>query len=251
MPNHLDPYLRVFIPAFEDPEPKDPEPKEPKDPEPKDPKDPKDPEPKDQQYKKVIDQLTTELDALKKRSNLSTKDRQDMERRIEDLNNQLLTKEELAAKEKNKLLKQLESERESLSQEAKSWRQRFEEKTIVGALTEAAAGANAYNPKQIVTMLRGETALSEVMDGDQPTGQFEVVVTLDTTNDKGENVKLTLKPQEAVKHLSEQDDYLNLFKTDDRNGFGGGPSRKSGQVDAATIAKDPKAYREMRRKGLI
>lgn len=198
----------------------------------------------------VVTGLQAEIDALSKRSNLSQKDRTELETRLTELNGQLLTKEELRAQEREKESKAHAEEVTSLTARADAWQNRYEGTRTLAALSEAAVKHNAINPNQVVTMLRNSTRVVEVMDGEQATGEYEVRVKLDTLDKKGKPVQLDLTPVEAVKHMSEQEDSLNLFKSDSANGYGSRRS-KTNQVDAADLAKDPEAYRKARKEGTI
>lgn len=249
-------YIKGYSPAFDDPpaDPTNPAPKGDGGGEPKGDTIKKDDLDRmlaenSRKHQQVVDGLKAELDALSKRSNLSAKDREDLEQRVNELNNKLLTKEEMAKQEKDKLLKQHQSERENLESEAKAWRGRYESTRIVSSLSDAAAKHKAYNPQQVVTMLRGETRLVEVEKDGQGTGDFEVRVKLNSKDSKGQPVQLDLAPDEAVKHMSEQDEYLNLFTADGSPGTG---SRKSkDNLDPTELAKDPAAYRQARKEGRI
>lgn len=201
--------------------------------------------------KKLHDEMKTEVEALRSRSNLTAKEREDQAKRLEELENQLLTKEELSRKEIKKKEEEHKRLLESLTGERDIWRTRYEGDTIVRSLTDAAARHEAYNPSQIVSILRSNTRVSEVLKDGEPTGEFEVKVKLDTVDDKGKPIQLDLTPVEAVKHLSESDDFLNLFKNKSQGGFGGRGSGSSGKSTPAELAKDPAAYRKARKEGTI
>lgn len=198
----------------------------------------------------AITQLQAEVEALSKRANLTTKDRSELENRLSELNSQLLTKEELAKQEKDKLLKQHTQEREQLANELKDWRGRYENTRIESALLDAAVKHNAFNPEQIVTILRSNTRMVEVVENEQPTGNYDVRIKLRSKNSKGESVDLDLSPVEAVKHMSEQPDSLNLFKSESSAGYGGRGSNTN-KLDPVALAKDPAAYRAARKAGNI
>ena len=76
-----------------------------------------------------------------------------------------------------------------------------------------------------------------------------------TFNDtkEGKPVTLELTPAEAVKRMSEMDEYLNLFKGKGSGGIGGtnrGGGNKGAAMTAAQAAKtlSPAAFQEWRKK---
>lgn len=195
---------------------------------------------------KVTQGLEAEIKALKTRTSMTDAERQEQEKRIEELNSKLMTKEELSKREIEKRDRQYKTEREALVAERDTWKTRYVSDTIVRNLSDAAVKNNAYNPNQIVDILRSRT---EVVENE---GKFEVKVNIDSVNDKGEPVKLNLTPDQAIKHLSESDDYLNLFKSASTGGHGGRGSGNPGQLDAAKIAREnPELYRKLRSEGKI
>lgn len=199
-------------------------------------------------HQAVVEGLQAEIKALSEKSNMTTKDRQELEQRVTELNNKLLTKEELTKQERERLTKSHAEERERLARDAELWQKRYEETRIVSSLTDAAVKHAAYNPKQLVTLLRNNARISEAEEG---SGNFDVRIQLDSTNEKGESVVLDLNAEEAIKHLSSKDDYANLFKSNSTDGFGGRRSTNGGKLDAAVLATDPAAYRAARKAGKV
>ena len=202
-------------------------------------------------HTKRFEDMKTELQALQSRSSLTSKEREEQAKRLEDLENQLLTKEQITQKELKKKDQEYQQKLETTAKERDSWRTRYESDTIVRTLTDAAAKHNAYNPAQVVAMLRTDTRISEVVRDGEPTGEFEIKIKVPTKDEKGNTIVLDLDPTQAVKHLSESDEYLNLFKSDTQGGFGGRNPNKGGQLTAAELAKDPAAYRQARKEGKI
>jgi hypothetical protein len=116
---------------------------------------------------------------------------------------------------------------------------------------DAAVKNDAFNPDQIVTILKTNTQVVETKDDEgQPTGSFEVKTTFNTKNEKGEPVTLVLSPSEVVKKMSQTDSFLNLFKDKTASGYGGRNTPR-GALDIRELAKDPAAYRKARAEGKI
>ena len=189
-----------------------------------------------------------ELDALKTKSTLTAKEREELETRLEQMKAESMTKEELAREKEQKLTKAAETERTQLKGEAETWRNRYTDETIKRSLSDAASKHDAFNPVQIVTQLKSLTKLVELLDENgKSTGSYAPKVTL-TVGDKA----LELSPEEAVAKLKEDDSFANLFKSSATGGIGGGNTRKSGgAADPAKLAQDPAKYREGRKNGTI
>lgn len=195
-----------------------------------------------------------EAKALRAKADLTDGERKDIDKRIEDLQNQLMTKEELAKQEKDKIVKNYEKQVKETSEEASKWKTRFIESTITNSILSAATTNNAYNPNQLLAIIRPNASLVEdVDDNGKATGQFKTKVKIHTkSGDDGKPITLELEPNEAVKKMSEMDEYLNLFKSDGATGFGGtNRSNSGGNLDIATLAKDQAKYEEARRSGKL
>jgi hypothetical protein len=203
---------------------------------------------KDQQQKAI-----DELEALRAKANLTDEERQQYDDRIEQMKNELLTKEQLTQKEREKAEKAYKKELEKLTGERDNWKGRFTEATITRAITDAAVSNDAYVPGQIVAIVRPATQLAEELDGEgKPTGNLVPIVELRDKDKDGKPVTLKLSPKDAVKRMKEMDEYLNLFKGEGTGGLGGmnrGGSAK--QTDLKNLAKDPAAYRKARKEGKV
>jgi len=198
--------------------------------------------------------MIDELDALKAKSQLTVKERQELEDRIESMKNEHLTKEELADKKRSQMERQYKTELEGLTSERDAWKGRYTGSTISRSLTDAAVENDAYTPEQIVAILQSTTSLVEMLDEDgKPTGELTPKVKFNDINKEGKPVTLELSPKEAVKRMTEIDRYLNLFKGKATGGLGGsnGSGGSGKEPTANDLAKDPKKYREARDKGLL
>lgn len=200
--------------------------------------------------KTKLTNTVNELQALQQKQSLTAEDRAELETRLNTLQSELMTKEELAKQQAEKLKKEKEEEVKKTSSERDHWKNRYVDTSIQRSLTDAAAKHDAYNPSQIVSILRGNTKLVEVIGEDgKPTGEFVAKATVRVISD-GKPKDLEMDVDQAVKTLKEQDDYANLFKGKGTGGTGGGNSG-AGKTDIHTLAKDPAKYREARKKGLI
>jgi hypothetical protein len=197
--------------------------------------------------------LLGELEALKTKSSLTAQEKADLESRLEETRNALMTKEELAREALLKEKKQRESEVTNLSSERDAWRNRFASSTIHRSITDAAVALDSYNPSQIVAILASNTRVVEATGEDgKPTGEFNVQVTMQDVGKDGKPIKLDLSVQDAVKRLKEKSEFHNLFKGLGTGGTGNGnKGGGSGSTNIEELAKDPAAYRAARKAGKI
>ena len=198
--------------------------------------------------------LTKEIESLKAKSQLTSVERTELDQRVEKLKEELLTKEQIAAKKAAKAKKQHEEEMTALQADRDSWKSRYTVSTINSALMAAASQENAYNPQQIVALLGPNTTLEPVLnDEDQPTGQLAPVVRVQDKDKDGKDITLTLSPSDAVKGLKDKQEYLNLFNGTGVGGLGASTHKKvGGKADLKAIAGSGSAsYRQARKDGTI
>lgn len=194
--------------------------------------------------KKTIEQL----EALQKSKSLSDREKEGLTNQIEELKNAMLTKEQLAMKEREKLEKEAQEKvRQSQDKAEKTWKL-YEESMISRTITDAAVKLEAFNPKQIVTVLERNTALVEDKD-EQGTGlgTYTPRVKFPDTKD-GAKITLDLTAEEAVKRMKDlPEEYGNLFKAGVAGGLGG--KGGTGGVDNSSgPPTDPERYRAWREK---
>jgi hypothetical protein len=201
-----------------------------------------------EQVKKAI----SEVEALKSKSRLTQEEREDLDKRIAQMQNELLTKEELAKKERERLLKKHDDVVSSLAKERDNWKDRYVNSAIKRSITDAAATNDAYNPQQIVALLQSDTRLVEKLDDSgKPTGEFVPKIRFSDTDKEGKPVALDLDPTEAVKRMKELEHYQNLFKGTGVGGIGANNQPSGKKLDAKKLASDPAAYRQARKDGKL
>jgi len=197
-------------------------------------------------------ELIGQLEQVKKAGNLSTEERKKLNERIDVLENEMLTKEELSKKEQDRLVRNHQKQLDEVTSERDGWRNRFTQSTITRSLTDAAATQNAFNPSQIVAILSPNTRLIEEVDSDgQPTGELIPKVKFPTVDKDGKPVTLELTVSESVKQMKDMDEYFNLFKGEGTAGLGAGNTGGGKKADIKTLASDPLKYREARKAGKI
>jgi len=177
----------------------------------------------EQQLSKVLE--TAQLTAAEKTELANSRDQ---------LKKQLMTKEQLAAEEKKKLEDAFNNQLRDVTKERDEIQTKYEDSTIKRSLQDAAITAEAFNPSQIVDLLRGNTKLVN----DKPMVTFN-----DVNAETGEPVELTLTPGDAVKRMSElKQTFGNLFKNNVIGGVGGGATADgmsgAGDVDVRNLSPD-------------
>jgi len=198
-------------------------------------------------------QLVSELETLKEQSNLTTQQKEELEGRINQLQEQFMTKEEIAKKEQAKLVKLTEEEKAKLKNEAESWRNRYSTATVQRSLTDAAVEGKAVSPEQLVAILGTVTSLQPVIGEDgKPTGDYAPIVKFNDVDSNGKPIVLDLTPQQTVKRMKELPQrFGNLFQSDATGGLGGhsgSGAGGSGISPSVTALKDLGAYAKWRKE---
>lgn len=196
-------------------------------------------------------ELLTQLEQFKKNRALSEEDKSRLQGQIDKLNASLMTKEELAAREKKELEVKLTEKITELETQAKFWQEQHLTSTKRRALTDAAVSEEAFSPKQIVSLLEPMTRLDEVLDeNNSPTGEFIAMITLDSKDEAGKPTKLDLPVQDALKEMKKMTgDYGNLFKSGVTAGVGG--NTFSGNAGGEVDVSNTDAYIKARRSGKL
>jgi len=187
--------------------------------------------------------LLKQLQTLQETAQLTSEERSGLEQQIQSLTDSLQTKEQQAALAAKKLEDKYNQEREKLSQERDTWKNRFVDSTIRRALTDAAVSSNAQDPSQIVMMFGSATKLEDVLDGSgKPTGDFAVTMSfqgIDPETKKPAQLKLPVA--EAIQHMRDNGLHKNLFKHTSTPGTGQGGSGE-GKGKSQDTMPNPKDY---------
>jgi hypothetical protein len=170
---------------------------------------------------KLIDQMNGML----KSKQLSDDERTQLKARVDELESQVMTKEELAAKAVKKARDEAEADKAKIRAEADQYKKLFTESTVKAALFGAAQEAGAYSAEQVHGLLAGRTILEPVLDDEgKPTGQYVPKTTVHVL-DGDKRVEKTLPASEAVKAFLELPENKNLVNTSAK---AGGGARASG-----------------------
>lgn len=197
----------------------------------------------------VIDKQVKELETLKKSKGLTEQEKTNLTARIEELQNTLLTKEQLTVKEREKIQNEHKQVLEKTTSEREVWKNRFLQSSIVRAITDEAVKAEAFKPSQIVALLEKDTRLSEETDSDgNPTGDFTPKVKMQDVDKDGKPITLDLTVAEALKRMKDRaEDYGNLFKSGVAGGLGASGGKSGKDVDPSKMTPDQyRAWRNNR-----
>ena len=197
------------------------------------------------------EKLASELEAFKSKVNLSTDEKAELEARVESLRSEFMTKEEILKQDTAKAGKKYKEDLEAKTNEANTWKTRFTQQTINRSITDAAIKSEAFNPSQIVAQLAANSRLVEELGEDnKPTGEYVAKVKITDMDKDGKAITLDLTVAEAVKKMSEQDGFANLFKGKGTGGTGG-QNRTTRTTPIEELATDAAAYRAARKSGKL
>lgn len=195
------------------------------------------------QSKKQIAQL----EELKKTSGLTQKQRDELQARIEELNTSMLTKEEQAKRDKERLSKEYTEKLKSTESERDEWKLRYTRERIAREISDAAKSNDGYNDQQFVRHLAADTVLAEVLDDDgKATGNYITQVAFSDTDKDGKPITLKLSVTEAVKRMKELPEFHNFFKSTTTGGIGGSRNTGSGRKEKSIKDMTPEEYRKHR-----
>ncbi len=199
-------------------------------------------------HQKATETQVKELEKIKASKGLTEQEKKALETRIEDLNNSMLTKEQLAAKEREKLQGEHKQKLDTVATERDFYRGLYQKSTITRSISDEATVAEAFNPRQVVALLEGKTRLVEALDGDgHPIpGEFVVRVKMEDVDKEGKPTTLDMTVAEALKRMKDRvDEYGNLFKSGVAGGLGG-TSGKGGSKEFDPSKATPEEYRKWR-----
>lgn len=190
-------------------------------------------------------QLEDSYKELLQNQNLTQDERDKMKSRLDDLQKSYRTKEQQIEYEKKKAQEEWEEKLKEENERADKWENMFKKETMDRSLQDAAMGTDAFNPNQIVSLLRPYTQLKD----DEESGSLKAMVDFPDIDEKtGEPVNTLRTPQDAVKRMRELPKmYGNLFKSNVVSGVGAGNASGTGDLDSMDYSKlTPEQYRKNR-----
>jgi len=201
------------------------------------------------EQQKTLEQLTQ----IKKTKDLTAGERDKLQERIDSLEASVMTKEELAAKNKKESDRQHQTELEQVTADRNSWKSRFEVSTIERSILDAASNTAddnpAINPRQIVTELRDKTKLVENTEDGVGTGMFVPRVKFEGQDSEGKPMLMDLTVPEAVTEMKKMDaEYGNLWNSGLTGGVGSNNTPGTENVLSDASLSSQEAYDKNRQK---
>lgn len=208
-----------------------------------------------EQKRSIQDQnkdLIKQLEDLRQKSSLTQAEKDELDNRIQSLQQQHLTKEQQQSAELEKLNKKYKSDTDALSAEGKKWQTNFNNMLIENAILSGASKHNAANPEQLQLMLSSKAKVVEQLGDDgKPTGKFVVKLPMTVEDAKTKQpVQVELDMVEAIGKMREEEQHANLFLVDGKPGFGGNNANRPGVNGASPdfSKMSPEQYSEWRKK---
>jgi hypothetical protein len=188
--------------------------------------------------------------------NLATETKSKLELELQDLQKTFRTKAQQADYERKQVEEKLTSEMSGYKESATRWEGMYKDSVIQRSLQDAAIGGEAFNPLQIVNLLRGNTTMRPAMDPEGveiPNEMIPMIDFPDKDDTTGESVTTLRTPQEAVQRMKElPEQFGNLFRANVVSGIGAGAatggvtSGEGGRVDVSKLSTEQ--YRRMRKE---
>lgn len=202
------------------------------------------------QKKKFSTQIETLQSQIEKIS-MQGADADNLKKELQKTRKSLQSKEEQTVNEREELLATHKAAVQEKDAAIANWKDKYTD-TKISATLAMAMPKDVFSTPQLISLLRPSTRLDPVVDGEgKETGDFKVVTQMQLPNSKGEMQMLEATPSEIItKMQAAPDQYGNLFTSSAHGGIGGNRSGGSSSTSTtAELAKDPKAYREARKKG--
>jgi predicted RNase H-like nuclease (RuvC/YqgF family) len=198
-----------------------------------------------------IQRVEKTLEEMSASKNLTVQEREQMAQELETLRRETRTKEQQQAHEKKQLEDKLTKQLNDEKKEREAWKQRYCEETTARALTDAAAGNDAFRPDQIVTVLKPHSRLTEIVDEKgKGTGKFKVLVDFPDQDENGQPTTVTHTAESAVRRMKDLPQiHGNLFRSGVVSGIGSGSgpgTPTGGKIDVRKLSQEQ--YMELRAK---
>lgn len=185
-----------------------------------------------------------DLQRIQQNATTTAEEKDALQKRIAELEQEYLSKEELARRAKEKSDKELSDKLQQAEKQKEYWQSLFHKQLKSTAIISAAAEAGAKKPDMFLSLLGDSIQAAEVVNEEgQGTGNYEVKVKY--RKNEGDKVKeLVLAPSDAFKFLREDPEYSFLFNGDKSAGLGS----QNGKAPSATDFKNmtPDQYRKQR-----
>lgn len=179
----------------------------------------------EKKYKPLVEQLQnekTDVDALKAE--------------MEKLRQANMSAEEIARENAKKVIQEHEKTAKMATEEAKTWKERFEKTMIKNDIFASFAGIELCNAKQTAILFEneGRAKISEKVDADgRPTGDFETRMIVELVDAKNNPMVVEGTPEELFKRWIALD--RNSHHRKNQLPVGGGSRTTGGQANIKSL----------------
>ena len=199
--------------------------------------------------KKQSDEVIAQLESLKTSAQLTTEERDNLQKQITGMETANMTEKELAAKARKtentksaKILDEVTGERDM-------WKTRFEDSMVRREIVDAASrkDTKAFNPTQIVSNLLEHTTLVETTEDGKGTGTFVARVKFNGRDTENKAIVMDLSVPEALDEMVKMPEHSNLFESGLIDGLGANTIPGTGPLSDASYSTQ-EAYKKNREK---
>lgn len=172
---------------------------------------------------------------------LDTESRQKLEMELENLQASQRTKEQQIEYERKQSKERYEKDLTATKEASMRWESLYKSTVIDRAIQDAAISAEAFNPSQVIDLLKPFTKMVEQQDPEgNPTGELVPVIDFKDIDEKtGERITTLRTPIEAIQRMKELPNvHGNLFKPNVVSGVGAG-SATGGATPGSGSRVDP------------
>jgi hypothetical protein len=187
---------------------------------------------------------------------LASNQREKLQGELEDLQKTFRTKKSNEEYERKREQERFKQEVTGHKEAAHKWEHMYKDSAIQRALQDSAIAAEAFNPAQIIGLLRPMTEMRPAVDvdGNELSDQMVPKVDFPDINEETGQAEITLRtPQEAVQRMKElPEQWGNLFRANVVSGIGSGAatggvtSGEGGRIDVTKLS--PEQYRKLRKE---
>jgi hypothetical protein len=186
--------------------------------------------------RKESDALMKQFEAIQNRLNLSEKEKEEIAQSLEEVRTAGMTEKQKLEHQLMKTQEQLKTETTKWTQEASTWKERFENTQLQTQIQDAVIANKGIDSEHFLALIRlWGTKIKEVVIDDKPTGRYEARVTFPDADKDGNPVLLDLTVADTVKRMAEIRRHQHLFN----HGQAEGTGLQSGQYSAGKSGELP------------
>jgi hypothetical protein len=205
-------------------------------------------------HQEKYEKLEVSMTKMLEDTNLQKEQRAKIASELQDLQASHRTKDQQREYEVKQERDRFTTELETAKEKVIQWETLYKSSVVDRSLQDAAIEHDAFNPVQIMGLLRPNTRMQEQVDEQgNPLGSFSPVIDFpDTDETTGEKVTTLRTPEEAVQRMKELPHLFgNLFRSNVVSGIGsgsatGGVKSGEGRIDPTKLTAEQ--YRKVRRE---